>query len=458
MARKELGRVGHFRYGGHLYEEFLPELRGIRGIETYREMSENDDVISGILFAIEMLIRQCDFSVEPGGDSEADKRAAEFVEECMGDMEQSWTDTISEIISFLTYGWSWHEIVYKRRKGRTRNPVTNSKYEDNLIGWQKLPIRSQDTLWEWEFDEKTDELIGMIQSPPPYYGQIHIPKNKSLHFVTKSRKNNPEGRSILRGAYRAWYFKKRVQEIEGIGLERDLAGFPVLKAPEGLDLWDTTDPDMVEALATAEAIVKGIRQDSRAGLVLPFGWELELLSSGNRKTFDTNQIIERYDHRIATTVLADFVLLGQDAVGSFALSSDKTRIFALAMGTFLDVICETFNTQGIPRLIDINGDAFAGITDYPVMTHGDIEDRNLEQFATFVEKMVGAGIVVPDEELEDYVRQEGGLPERLGERPPQEEINAQQAQAGREDDGSGDATDDEADAQEAAKAKEELGR
>ena len=117
MANKEIGRIGQRRYGGTIYEEFLHELRGTRGIEVYREMSENDDVVGAILFAIEMLVRQCDWNVEPGGDTAKDKEAAEFVESCMHDMQDTWTDTISEILSFLTYGWSFHEIVYKRRMG-----------------------------------------------------------------------------------------------------------------------------------------------------------------------------------------------------------------------------------------------------------------------------------------------------------------------------------------------------
>ena len=36
---KEIGRIGQRRYGGVIYEEFLPELRGSRGVEIYREMS-----------------------------------------------------------------------------------------------------------------------------------------------------------------------------------------------------------------------------------------------------------------------------------------------------------------------------------------------------------------------------------------------------------------------------------
>lgn len=413
MPRKgEIGRIGQNRYSGILMEEFLPELQGIKGVEVYREMSENDETVGAILFVIEMLMRQCTFSVEPGGDTEKDKEAAEFVESCMNDMQLSWTDTISEIVSFLTYGWSYHEIVYKRRMGRTKDRRTSSKYDDGLIGWRKLPLRSQDTLWEWVYENDSDDVIGMTQSPPPDYGHYTIPIERALHFRTKSRKDNPEGRSILRSAYRSWYFKKRIQEIEGIGMERDLAGFPVLYGPEGVDLWDTEDEDMAAMLRTAQTIVTNIRRDQKEGLVMPNGWKLELLSAGNRRQFDTNQIIERYDKRIATTVIADFVLLGQTGVGSYALSSDKTRLFALAIGTYLDIICEVFNSQGIPRLIEINGDKFKGITEYPKMVHGDIEDANLEKLGAFISQMVTAGILIPDEALEDFVRRAGNLPER----------------------------------------------
>ena len=121
VKNNEIGHIGQRRYGGTLYEEFLPELRGKKGTEVYREMSENDDIVGAILFAIEMLVRQCNWNVEPGGGTAKDREAAEFVESCMYDMQATWTDTISEILSFLTFGWSFHEIVYKRRMGNTKN-------------------------------------------------------------------------------------------------------------------------------------------------------------------------------------------------------------------------------------------------------------------------------------------------------------------------------------------------
>ena len=421
---REIGRIGQKRWAGIFYEEFLRELRGRKGIEAFHEMSENDDMVGAILFSIEMLVKQADWSVEPGGSTGKDREAAEFVQSCMDDMQDTWIDTVSEILSFITYGWSFHEIVYKRRCGRTRDPRTRSKFTDGLIGWQKLPIRAQDTLYQWEYDEN-DNLIGMTQQPPPSYDLITIPMEKALLFRTKSRKDNPEGRSVLRNAYRAWYFKRRIQELEGIGIERDLAGLPVIYGPPDTDLWNHEDPKMAALYDSLKTIVRNIRRDQTEGVVMPDGFRLELVASSGSRQFDTNATVNRYDSRIAMTVMADFILLGHQQVGSFALSSDKTELFAMAIGAYLDIICQEFNNRAIPALIDINGDHFKGITDYPKLSHGDIEDRNIAEAAAYMKDMVSMGIIVPDDGLEDFARQIGHMPERIAEKRGEDETRRQ---------------------------------
>lgn len=466
-SMKELGRLGQKRYGGFFYEEFLKDLQGRKGIAVYQEMSENDDIVGAILFSIEMLIRQAVWDVQAGGTTPADEEAKDFILSCLDDMSETWSDTISEILSFLTYGWSAHEIVYKRRCGKRADPRLNSKYTDGLIGWQKLPIRSQDTLYEWLYDNN-DNITGLVQNPPPDFGLIEIPAEKLLLFKTKSRKGNPEGRSILRNAYRDWYFKRRIQEIEGIGIERDLAGFPTLTAPEGMNIWDDEDPDMVAIRVAAEQIVQNIRRDSLEGIVLPEGWKLELLSTGGRRQFDTSAIIERYDTRIAMTVLADFILIGHQSVGSFALSSDKTKMFSMAIGSYLDIICEVFNNKAIPALIDMNGEHFKGITDYPQLIHGDVEDANLEKLGNYISQMVNCGALIPDESVEDFVRDAAGMPERIGEWEEPEDTSAsdggvdengnQKGSAGNKEDVNIDPTEDEKDLEKAMKARRRLGR
>lgn len=428
---KEYGSIGQRRYAGVFSEEFLRELQGKRGIEVYREMSENDDVCGAVLYVIETLIRQASWTVQAGGTKPNDVECKGFLESCMNDMQDTWIDTISEILSFLTYGWSYHEIVYKRRTGNVRDPRERSRFTDGLIGWQKLPIRSQETLFRWEYDEQ-ENLTGMTQLPPPNYVMATIPIEKALHFRTKSRKNNPEGRSILRTAYRDWYFKRRIQEIEGMGIERDLAGLPVMTAPEGIEIWNQNDPMMVQMLQRAETIVRNVRRDATEGLVKPAGWEFQLLTSGGSRQFDTNAIIERYDTRIAMTTMADFILLGHQQVGSFALSSDKTELFSMALGAYLDIICEVFNNQAIPRLIEMNAEHFKGITDYPKLTHGDVESPNLKDLSAYIKELTGCGVLVPDEALEEYVREAAHLPEKLENQQFDQEMRRQQRQQNRE--------------------------
>ena len=116
----------------------------------------------------------------PASEDAADKKAAEFVESCLHDMDMPWTDVVGEILSCLTYGWSLHEIVYKRRMGRKRDPRLESKFDDGLIGWQKLPIRSQESLYKWEFDD-CDNLTALEHS-----ARKKIPRECARNFSAGS--------------------------------------------------------------------------------------------------------------------------------------------------------------------------------------------------------------------------------------------------------------------------------
>ena len=228
-----LGIVGLRQNSGNVYEEFLPELRWPRAGKIYQQMADNDPVVGAILYLAEMLIRGAEWRVDAASDSQEDKDAAEFLQQCMDDMEESWAATISEILSMLTYGWSFHEILYKVRRGpKENNPKYKSKFSDGKFGWRGFPIRSQASWDSWEFDDDTGELLTFIQRPEPNMQEIRIPIDKGLLFRTRVSRGNPEGKSLLRNAYRPYYFKQRFEEIEGIGIERDLAGLPVLQTPE----------------------------------------------------------------------------------------------------------------------------------------------------------------------------------------------------------------------------------
>ena len=396
---KQMGVTGLRRYGPYIYEEFLPELRWPNAGRIYQEMSDNDAVIGSVLYLAEMLIRGVEWRAEPASPSKADKDAAEFLTSCMNDMDTSWANTICEILSMLTYGFSFHEIIYKVRRGPNEtSPKYKSKFTDGRIGWRSLPIRSQSSLAEWEFN-KYGDVIAFIQSCEPDFKHTRIPMSKGLLFRTRVSKDNPEGKSLLRNAYRSWFFKKHFEEIEGIGIERDLAGFPVLTAPPDLNLWDDENPKMVALRADAEALVASIRRDSEEGALLPNGWELKLLSSGSSRQIDIGATIERYDNRIAITLLSDIILLGNKS-GSFALAETKQSLLAASLQSQLSNIADVFNAKAVPDLFKFN--KFEGITGLPKIVPTKIQTPTLSEVALMLRAM-GLNIA-GDKELISHLR------------------------------------------------------
>lgn len=204
--------------------------------------------------------------------------------------------------------------------------------------------------------------------------------------------------------------KKRLEEIKGQGIELELTGMPVLTPPEGVDIWDAKDTEMAILRQQAEQMVAGIKADQVRGVVKPYGWELQLLSTGGRRQIDVGAVIERYDRRIAMSVLADFILLGYEKVEGFALSSSKTEFFSVALGAWLGSIAEVFNQFAVPRLFALNPD-FRGVG-LPRLVPGDVESPPLDELCGFIRDMAGVGALTPGPELEDYLRQIANLPAR----------------------------------------------
>lgn len=417
-AMIEVGDSALNRTGGFVRTDFLPELMGMQAARTYREMAYNDPVIGAILFAMRMLMRQAEWDVQPADDTGQAQEEADFVEGVMNDMFMSWEGIIIEILTMLIYGYAPMEVVWKRRGGEQRDRLKSSVFDDGMLAPAKVALRAQYSITQWEFDE-VGNPTGFFQQTDTR-GYLHVPMAKCLLFRTTEELNSPIGYSILRNAYRPWLFKNRIEEIEGIGIERDLAGLPVMKIPARYMAKDASE-DMKRIYLMCQDLVKNIRRDKQEGVIIPSdmqmgadqkptsspGFELNLLSTGGSRQFDTTKIIDRYDHRIATSVLADFIFLGQQAVGSFALSSDKTALFSNAIGGFFKLIAAVWNTEFLPTLWRVNGKDRDLM---PILMPGDIETPNLTELAAYISSLVGAGAqLFPDTDLENRLRGYGGM-------------------------------------------------
>jgi len=378
----ELGVTNKHHPGRSIYEDFLPQLRGRQAIRTYTEMASNDPTVGAILFAVENLVRAPQWGVEPEDEQEpADQQAAEFVDSCLTDLDHTWDDFLASVMTMLPYGWSGFEVVYRRRNERD-----GSRWTDGKIGWRKFAYRHQDTLKAWDYDGQ--DLAGMIQSLPSG-GQVTIPTDKLLLFRTVNR-GTPEGRSILRNAYRPWFFLKRAEEIMMIGLKRDLTGLPVGKLPaESIVNNDTLYQSMVDQ-------IKRVGQDEQMGVLLASDtdpdsgvplFQLDMLGSPGRPKIEPLSVIRHFSSQIAATVLADFIFLGRDAVGSRALADPKQQLFQLALDAWADGIAETLSREAASRLLKLNG--MPGRVRF---THAPVQDVNLNEIGSFLRDTAQAGM------------------------------------------------------------------
>jgi hypothetical protein len=412
---KAFGEVGvsgllRTRGVGYIYEEWLAALSTHRAKQVFREMRDNDAVIGSLFFALEMILRKAEWRIEPAKGSKGDDYA-EFLKQCMEDMSHTWEDFVAEVVSMFAFGFALFEIVYKRRKGPDGRQA--SKYDDGMVGWRKFAPRAQESILYWIWDDEGG-LQGAVQLAAPDYKTIPIPIERLLLFRTTSLKNNPEGRSILRNCYRPWFFKRRVEEVEGIGIERDLCGIPVLYASaETLASLGAGDPNV--GMQRAKQLVTNLRIDDQAGVILPLSYDenknpmvkLELLHSGGSKQSHAGDTIKRYNEDILNTMLAGFIQFGQTQHGSKSMHISATAIFTLAISAFMDSVAAIVNRIALPRLMTLNNMD----TEYtPKLMAGEVGVRDLAELADFVSKLSQSGLTFFDKPTSDYLRKTGGLP------------------------------------------------
>jgi hypothetical protein len=384
-------------------DEFVADMRGERGIKRLREMATNDPVIGAILSAMDLMIRSTPWRIE-GGSSEAN----ELVDYCLKNLEDATFEMfLSDVLSFLPYGFSLFEIIARRPERHPRGWVT----------LRRLAPRAQWTIDHFQTDRQ-GRILGVYQTSTLQSG--FIPYSKLLHFRTASKQNDPAGVSVLRAAYQPWYFARRIQEIEAVAIERELNGLPLVRIPsEYLD--PDASPEQKAFVNRISTIARDVKRNEQGFIIIPSDVyehadgkltdirlvEFELIASQGKRDIDTHQVVIRYQQDMARSALADFVMLGVNDRGSFALSKSKADLFLKALEGYLDAIAATLNRTLVPKLLMWNG---IPITDAPVIQHGRVAPTDLAELGNYIQRVGGLGISLTDEASEDFLRNAAGLP------------------------------------------------
>ena len=428
----ESGYLGLNVFDGVTKEELKRELNFPYSIKTFKEMSYHATV-GAALTLYSNLITRVDWSFKPPiGATDEEREQCRIVQSMMHDMELPWTEFISEVMSAQLFGFSVHEKVYRRRL-----LGNGSKYNDGIIGWRKLPIRSQETIEKFIFSDNGNEILGVKQDLSQISDlynryasritkEVVLPRSKFLLFRVGKHKGDPFGKSPLRDAYSAWRYLTIIEEIEANGVAKDLSGFPVLSIPPQYMAADAS-PQQKAVYEYYRNAMRNLQLNQQSALILPNAYDpdtrqplfkLELLSLDGKKGIDTTKVKEYYRNLILTALFADVLTLGQEGSGSFALGQLKNSLSGSAAEAILRGIVDVLNHELVKQTYELNG---WDVSRMGAFDYSNLETEDLEAFSKAVQRFASTSSVEVDREYLNRVRASLGIDPLPDDVEPREE-------------------------------------
>ena len=417
----ENGWLGLSVSSGNIYEDKRADFKFPQSIKTFDYMRQ-DPVIAAANNIIDIMICKVDWSFYvPDNATLKEKAARDFLNWCMNNMEHTWKYFIEEVGSYRIYGFSVFEKIYRE--------VKYGKYSGKF-SWKKLPIRSQNTIHEWVFDDNKRNLLGFRQSlegldniykiKTDEYGLIYLPCEKIILFSYKGRKGNPEGHSPLKDCYQPWTYKKTIESYEAVGVAKDLGGVPVL----GVDAtWlakaqENSSSSEGQVLATLTEYMQNLHAGEQTYMILPIAYNdigkelftFELIGvDGGGKQYNTRDIINGKQLEILMLYLADILNLGHTSSGSLALAENKQNLLSYGIEYHLGFIKDVIDFQLIPQTLRVNGWGDLPFERMPKLTHTDLEEEDIDQLGKFIQRIASVNFLPRTKEVVNEILSKGKI-------------------------------------------------
>lgn len=372
----ELGRTTT-AYSKYLREEYNPELRDQQGLIKYDRMRRSDAATRAALKTLKTPILGATWYLQPFDEKARSREIANFVQRNFTQyMSYPFSQVIQEALLMLDYGFYIFEKVWDVRTfGRAQRSYL-----------KKLAPRHPLDVVEWHFDANGGPASIDFYGAPGSLDHANIEIDKLAIFSYDAEGGDMRGISVLRSAYKNWYFSENFFKIDAIQKERHGIGIPIIKLPPGFTIEDRNK---------AQELGENLRSNEKAHVVLPPYWEV-MFAKLEGQPVSPIESAEYHQKMIYQNVLAQAVY--ESVTGS---DTDVMTLFYKSTRHLADLIRSVFNKYIIPQIVGPNWD----IEDYPelkVRRLGDTKEARTVSFA--LRNAVGAGIVQVDDDLEDWFR------------------------------------------------------
>lgn len=367
-------------------EEYNDALVGRKGLDKFDEMRRSDATVKGALKAAKLPITSVEWRVDPVDDDPRDQLAAQLCEQSvMGNV--NFAEFMNQALTHLDFGFSLFEQVFDvmRMEGR------------EYILLSDMGFRKQNSLVRWQTKEGESGITQTKVSGE----EVSIPAFKLVHFAHDQEGDNFEGISVLRSAYKPWYMKTALEQIDALAHEKQGLGILTFSAPKG-----ATEDDKAEA----RRIAREQRANEEGYIEKMEGWTWDFMDMKARSTRDPQPAIEYHNRQILQSVLAQFLTIGGggSSSGSFSASDNQVDLYVKSLQNIASNMATRIQQSVFRNVLELNG---LGDRELPKLVHDRISKDDISSYAEALVSIANANLVTADPEVERYLRDLMHLPE-----------------------------------------------
>ncbi|MCC6192044.1 MAG: hypothetical protein IT318_23695 [Anaerolineales bacterium] len=409
---EEIGTTGLAAMGGFIQAAYTTELTWPSCYPVYNRLRRADPevtIVRQILSAMASRVRlefrrpQTDIA-----ETDDDRRALAFANSTLADLDggaENFLDTLVAQVPFM--GWGYWEAVPGLRRQNWRPPgddAWRSEFDDGLVAYRRLAWRDHSSFMQWDLDDYTGRLRGLVQNDPPN-PQRTIPVGRAVH-ITFGDADNPEGLTPLEALWRLERIKYGLEVVHGIGYEHAAGYLSVTSEKEQL-----TEIDHANIKRAARYILTAQEGNYAAW---PKGLTGELIDVPFAAAPAILEAIRYYG--LLKLTLYNMQWVGMSVIsgtGSFAALKDSSAMWLVAFNAMLAGFARQIDQQYGKRLFAMNPDAFPGMTLRPQLHVTEVDkDIDLQELGAFWNNIKDSMPIGDDDYL--AVRHKTGfLPEAL---------------------------------------------